>query len=56
MFKKVFLFADQNLMAPTLNLIAQDFNMTESERDTKLGGEISIGFFIAGAPVSLLIG
>jgi hypothetical protein len=43
-------------MAPNLSLIAKDFNMTNEERDTKLGGEVSLGFFIVGAPVCLLIG
>ena len=51
-----FLFADQNLMAPNLTDIARSFNMTDLERDTKLGGEISLSLFLVGAPVSLVVG
>jgi hypothetical protein len=51
-----FLFMDQNLMAPNLTDIARDFNFTNHERDTKLGGEISFSLFVVGTPVSLLVG
>jgi len=51
-----FVFADQNLMAPNLSAIARDFNMTDEERDQKLGGDVAIAFFLLGAPVSLLVG
>ena len=50
------LFADQNLLAPNLSVIANEFHFTPSERDAKLGGEISLGFFIVGAPAALLVG
>jgi len=51
-----FLFMDQNLMAPNLTDIARSFNMTDIQRDTKLGGEISLSLFLVGAPVSLVVG
>lgn len=52
----VLLFADQNLMAPNLTAIAEDFGFDEDEKDRKLGGDISLAFFLLGAPASLLIG
>lgn len=51
-----FLFADQNILAPNLSAIADDFNMSDSERDEMLGGYIAFGFFVVGGPVALLIG
>ena len=50
------LFADQNLLAPNLSVIANEFHFTPAERDAKLGGEISLGFFIVGAPAALFVG
>ena len=52
----VFLYADQNLLAPNLSAIAKDFGFTEREKDWKLGGELSFGFFLLGAPVTLIVG
>jgi MFS family permease len=51
-----FLFADQNLLAPNLDQVADEFNMSDHERDRKLGGDIALGFFLVGAPVALLVG
>lgn len=51
-----FLFADQNLLAPNLSAIAEDFHFDSHERDEKLGGYIAFGFFIVGAPVALIVG
>jgi hypothetical protein len=51
-----FLFMDQNLMAPNLSDIGRHFNMTDIERDTKLGGEISLSLFIVGAPAAVIVG
>mmetsp|Transcript_5873 Transcript_5873/g.9687 ORF Transcript_5873/g.9687 Transcript_5873/m.9687 type:complete len:655 (+) Transcript_5873:171-2135(+) len=51
-----FLFADQNALAPNLSAIADEFGMSEKERDEKLGGYIAFGFFIVGGPVALLVG
>lgn len=51
-----FLFADQNLMAPNLTQIANDFGFSPNERDVKLGGNISFVFWILGGLVTLGIG
>ncbi len=50
------LFADQNLLAPNLSLIAEEFGFSAEERDEKLGGEIALGFFMIGGIVSIFIG
>jgi predicted MFS family arabinose efflux permease len=50
------LFADQNLMAPNLSLMAEEFHFNAKERDEKLGGYIAFGFFIVGGPVALIVG
>lgn len=52
----VLLFADQNLMSPNLTAIADEFYLDEEERDRKLGGDISLAFFLVGAPASFLVG
>lgn len=52
----VLLFADQNLMSPNLTAIAEDFGLNDDERDRKLGGDISLAFFLVGAPASFLVG
>lgn len=51
-----FLFADQNLMGPNLTQIANDFGFTPIERDVKLGGEISLVFWLIGGFVTLFFG
>ena len=51
-----FLFADQNLMAPNLSAIANDFGFDEDEKDRYLGSYVSIGFFIVGGPAALIVG
>ncbi|KAK9832459.1 hypothetical protein WJX74_010797 [Apatococcus lobatus] len=50
------LSADQNLLAPNLSTIADEFHMDAERRDQLLGGAISSGFFAVGAPSALLIG
>lgn len=52
----LFLFADQNLMAPNLTQIAREFGFSDVERDIKLGGNISFVFWVLGAVVTLGIG
>ena len=52
----LFLFADQNLLAPNLTVISKEFGMTEEERDVYLGGYISLGFFAVGGTISMVIG
>jgi MFS family permease len=51
-----FLYADQNLLAPNLSVVAREFGFTTQERDVKLGGYISLAFFLVGGMVALLIG
>ncbi|RYG67916.1 MFS transporter [archaeon] len=50
------IYADQNILAPNLSAIAEDFGFSDKERDQKLGGYIAVGFFIVGGPAALLIG
>ncbi|KAL3148730.1 hypothetical protein ABBQ38_014141 [Trebouxia sp. C0009 RCD-2024] len=50
------LSADQNLLAPNLTAVAEDFGFTDAQRDKYLGGVISAAFFLLGAPAALLIG
>ena len=52
----VFLFADQNLLAPNLSLIANEFGFSPAQRDDLLGGKIAIGFFIIGGFISIVSG
>lgn len=52
----LFIFADQNLMAPNLTQIARDFGFNDLQRDTLLGGRIAFGFWVIGGVVTLLIG
>ena len=51
-----FLFADQNLMGPNLTQIADEFGFNDIERDVKLGGEISLVFWLIGGVVTLFFG
>lgn len=51
-----FLFADQNLMAPNLTQIANDFGMTPAERDARLAGDTSLWFWLLGGAAALLTG
>lgn len=50
------LHTDYNLIAPNLTQIADDFGFTEDERDTKLGGQIALAFFLCGVPSSFFAG
>jgi MFS family permease len=43
-------------MAPNLTEIAEEFGFDDEERDRKLGGDISLAFFLLGAPASMVIG
>lgn len=52
----ILLFADQNLLAPNLTVIAKEFGFDDIQRDVKLGGDISIAFFLLGAPASYIVG
>ena len=55
-FTVLFLFADQNLLAPNLSIIANEFNFSNAQRDDLLGGRIALGFFVIGGSVSLIAG
>ena len=52
----ILLFADQNLMAPNLTAIGNDFGFNDEQRDKKLGGEIAFAFYVLGAPASFVVG
>lgn len=52
----ILLYADQNLLAPNLSQVANEFGFSDDERDRKLGGDISLAFFLLGAPASLIVG
>jgi MFS family permease len=52
----LFLFADQNLMAPNLTQIARDLGLDDLQRDVMLGGNISAVFWILGSLITLGIG
>lgn len=43
-------------MSPNLTAIADDFGFDAETRDRKLGGDISLAFFLVGAPASLVVG
>jgi MFS family permease len=51
-----FLFADQNLMAPNLTQIGREFGFTPTERDSRLGGDISLMFWMIGGLITIAIG
>lgn len=38
----LFLFADQNLLAPNLTAVARDFGFDDAQRDIKLGGQVGV--------------
>ena len=50
------LFADQNIMAPNLSQIAEEFEISDEERDARLGGDVSVAFFVVGGPVGIVAG
>jgi MFS family permease len=51
-----FLFADQNCLSPNMTAVAKEFNFSADEKDSKLGGEIALGFFLIGGVVSVMVG
>jgi MFS family permease len=51
-----FIFADQNLMAPNLTQIGKEFGFTATERDSRLGGDISLMFWMLGGLITIAIG
>ena len=51
-----FIYSDQKLMAPNLTAIGEFFGYDDDARDAKLGGQISVAFFLLGFPAALIIG
>eukprot|EP00744_Colponema_vietnamica_P015056 GILI01021086.1.p1 GENE.GILI01021086.1~~GILI01021086.1.p1 ORF type:complete len:496 (-),score=67.72 GILI01021086.1:23-1510(-) len=52
----IFVFADQNTLAPNLTPIAREFGFSDQERDKKLGGDIAAVFFLLGGIASVVVG
>lgn len=52
----MFLYADQNLIGPNLTAIAEEFNLSDEQKDVRLGGWLQLAFFVVGSPASLIIG
>lgn len=52
----IFLFADQNLIAPNMTAIANEFDFNEHQKDQYLGANIALGFFVVGGIVSVVAG
>ena len=50
------IFSDQNLLAPNLSQAAKDLQLTDVERDEKLGGGLALGLFVVGGSASMLVG
>jgi MFS family permease len=50
------LYADQNLMAPNLTAIGDEFGFTRAEIDQRLGADVNLVFWMLGGVVTLLIG
>mmetsp|Transcript_3252 Transcript_3252/g.9812 ORF Transcript_3252/g.9812 Transcript_3252/m.9812 type:complete len:475 (-) Transcript_3252:167-1591(-) len=57
LFGCAFLLAGEGpLLSPHLTEVAEEFGMTEEERDEKLGGEIALGLVMLGGPCGLALG
>lgn len=50
------LYADQNLLAPSLTLVGDEFGFTRAEIDQKLGADVNLIFWMLGGAVTLIIG
>lgn len=50
------LFADQNLLAPSLTAIGEEFHFTRAQIDQRLGADVNLTFWMLGGVVTLLIG
>lgn len=50
------LYADQNLMAPNLTAMGQEFGFTRAQIDQRLGADINLMFWMLGGVVTLGIG
>merc|ERR1712096_178930 len=47
---------DQNLAAPNLSAIAEEFGFNALDKDRRLGGQVQLGFFFVGGITSLVMG
>ena len=57
LFACTFLLCSEGpLLSPHLTEIAEEFGMSEEERDEKLGGEIALGLVMLGGPCGLALG
>lgn len=50
------LYADQNLLAPSLTVIGEEFGFTRAEIDQRLGADVNLIFWMLGGMVTLLVG
>src|SRR5438067_942698 len=50
------LYADQNLLAPSLTAIGNEFGFSRSEIDQRLGADINLVFWMLGGITTLAIG
>lgn len=50
------LYADQNLLAPNLTAIGNEFHFTRAEIDQRLGADVNLVFWMLGGVVTLGIG
>lgn len=50
------LFADQNLMAPSLSAIGAELGFSRAEIDRRLGADVNLVFWMLGGAVTLLVG
>ena len=50
------LYADQNLLAPNLTQIGNEFGFTRAQIDQRLGADVNLTFWMLGGVVTLLIG
>lgn len=50
------LHADQNLAAPNLSAIADEFEFDAIDKDRRLGGQVQLGFFAVGGLTSMVMG
>src|SRR5262245_13076013 len=51
-----FLYADQNLLAPSLSAVGAEFQFSRAQIDQRLGADINLTFWMLGGVVTLLIG
>ncbi len=55
-FTIFFTSADQNMLAPNLSRIGEEFGYHGSEIEKQIGSNLAIGFFVVGAPMAVIIG